>query len=356
MWVRHEAAWNPATLVDFTGLMQITCSTIAEVNDQWDWFQARSAYIPGESPVCVTMNQTRHRFTHDYCDVYQSISRDDGTTWSAPAAVASLRRVETADGYAVAGSDFWTQWHARSGMILSSGVSFYFAGGRHEHHLRHRVAYAVMDPQTETWGPLRELELPERDHASQPMLAQSAGCSQRVDLPDGDVLLPIVYMPSSDLDENEDTFDFSDERVLYNSIVARCGFDGQTLTYKEHGTEHSISRDHSRRLAARRGVEFSARGLCEPSLATFDGAFFLTMRSDHSAFVTKSVDGIHFEEVRGGPSTTAKSSAATAPSSTGRPSAGASICSTTAQAQTTTTSFAIGHRSSSPRWIPTGCK
>ena len=283
-----------------SGELQITCSTMVEGNEEWDWFQARTGYIPGEEPLCVTiMNQTRYRFTHDYCDIYQTISRDGGTTWSAPDPVPSLRRVETPDGYEVAPSDMWTQWHSHSGAIIASGVSFHFADGRHEHHLRHQVVYTVMDPKTESWGPMRTLELPERDHENLQMLAQSAGCSQRVDLPGGDVLLPLVYLPSTTLNKEADTFDYSDERILYNSIVARCGFDGQgLLTYKEHGTEHSITRDHSHRLAARRGVEPSGRGLCEPSLATFEGAFFLTLRSDHSAFVTKGEDGIHFEEVR----------------------------------------------------------
>jgi hypothetical protein len=182
--------------------------------------------------------------------------------------------------------------------VIAAGVSFHFAGGRREHHLKQQAAYAVMDPETERWGPLQALELPERDHDDLPMLAQSAGCSQRVDLPDGDVLLPLRYLPSATLDKEADTFDYGDDSVLYKSIVARCGFDGERLIYTEHGSEHSITRDHSRRLAARRGVEFSARGLYEPSLTLFEGSFFLTLRSDHSAFVTRGRDGTHFEEVR----------------------------------------------------------
>ena len=83
-----------------------------------------------------------------------------------------------------------------------------------------------MDPETESWGPLQTLELPERDHEDLPMLAQSAGCSQRVDLPDGDVLLPLHYMPSATLDKNTDTFDFSDERILYKSIVTPAVLTG----------------------------------------------------------------------------------------------------------------------------------
>ena len=282
-----------------SGELEIDCSTIVDGNKDWDWLQARTAYVPGEESFSVTlMNQARRRFTHDYCDIYQTTSRDGGVTWSDPSSVPSLRRVTTADGYEVAPSDLWTQWHPNSGMVIAAGVSFHFAGGRHEHHLRQQAAYAVMDPKVASWGPLQALELPALDHENLPMLEQSAGCSQRVDLIDGDVLLPLRYFPSSTLDKEADTFDYGDESVLYKSIVVRCGFDGRKLIYKEHGSEHSITRGHSRRLAERRGVEFSARGLYEPSVAAFDGSFFLTLRSDHRAFVTKGEDGINFDDVR----------------------------------------------------------
>jgi hypothetical protein len=280
------------------GKLQISCSVMAEGNDEWDWLQARTAYVPGEQSLSVTiMNQTRNRFTHDYGDIYETVSRDRGVTWTEPVLVPSLRRIETADGYEVAPSDVWSQWHPQSGVIIAAGMSFHFEKGRHEHQLRRQVAYGVMDPRTGSWSPLQALELPPRDQDDMHMLAPSAGCSQRVDLADGDVLLPVSYLPSATLDKNANTFDYSDA-VLLNSIVVRCGFDGERLAYKEHGTKHSITSEHSRRLAERRGVEFSGRGLAEPSLATFEGAYFLTLRSDHSAFVTKGKDGINFDQVR----------------------------------------------------------
>lgn len=280
-----------------SGEFQIFCSTMVEGTDEWDWLQARTAHIPGDQSLAVTtMNKTLNRFTHDYGAIYQIVSCDHGDTWSEPKPVPSLGRIET-QGYEVAPSDMWNQWHPCSRKVIAVGVSFHFAEGRHEHQLRRKVAYAVMDPHTAEWDPLKTLVLPERDHDGLRLLAPSAGCSQRVDLPDGDVLLPISYLPSATLDENTNVFDYS-EPVLLHSIVARCGFDGQSLAYREHGTQHSITADHSRRLAERRGAEFSARGLAEPSLASFDGAFFLTLRSDHSAFVTKGIDGVNFEEVR----------------------------------------------------------
>ena len=66
-------------------------------------------------------------------------------------------------------------------------------------------------------------------------------------------------------------------------MVVRCGFDGETLTYKKHGSELNIPQD---------------RGLYEPSLTEFGGRFFLTLRADHSAFVTSGTDGIHFDPIQ----------------------------------------------------------
>lgn len=66
----------------------------------------------------------------------------------------------------------------------------------------------------------------------------------------------------------------------YTTIVARCRFDGEKLTYVEHGSEFLIPRE---------------RGLYEPSVAAFGGRYFLTMRADHSAFVARGKDGLNYE-------------------------------------------------------------
>ena len=73
-----------------------------------------------------------------------------------------------------------------------------------------------------------------------------------------------------------------DQRV-YTSVVARCRFDGEELLYLEHGTEHSIARD---------------RGLYEPSVIAFKGGYYLTLRADHAAYVTRGQDGLHYDPVK----------------------------------------------------------
>lgn len=239
--------------------------------ERWDWWQARTAYCSGENPFFVTtMSQTGKTGTHDFHDILQSFSRDGGKTWSEPRVIPSLRRIRQSDGFEVAPGDLWPAFHQRTGKILATGKTFNFENGQREIRLRERVSYAVMDPATGKWGPLRFLEVPEQDHSGARITGANAGCTQRVDLPSGDVLLPVRY--------------WRDPQVhRYTSVVMRCAFDGEKLTYAEHGSEHTIS---------------TGRGLYEPSLIRFDDRYFLTLRANESAYVTRGSDGIHFEPVR----------------------------------------------------------
>jgi hypothetical protein len=96
-----------------------------------------------------------------------------------------------------------------------------------------------------------------------------AGCVQRVDLPDGDILLPIYFTPQGG--------------SVYRTVVLRCGFDGRKLTVKSLGNELALPID---------------RGLYEPSLTRFQGRYYLTLRNDRRAYVSTSADGLHFDEPR----------------------------------------------------------
>lgn len=242
-----------------------------EGSAEWDWWQARTAYVPGVKPRWVTtLSETGKGKSHDFHDIYQSTSLDAGRSWSRPAMITSLRRTKQADGYEVAPGDFWPTWHSKSGRVLATGKTFNFAGGKREVALRERVSYAVMDPNTGAWGPLQFLAMPEKDHGGYGITGANAGNTQRVDLPDGDILLPVRYWRDP-------------KKYNFTSVVARCAFDGRTLTYKEHGSELSVPR---------------GRGLYEPSLVRFGGEYFLTLRADHTGYVTRGKDGLHFEEVR----------------------------------------------------------
>ncbi|MEM7387768.1 MAG: exo-alpha-sialidase, partial [Verrucomicrobiota bacterium] len=241
-------------------------------SDRWDWWQARTTPIVTKegSLWLTTMSETGKKVSHDFHDIYESVSRDRGMTWSTPEKIAPLSRIRTDDGYEVAAGDLWPGFHAKSRMVLSTGKTFNFADGTKENFLRERVLYAVMDPGTNEWSPMKFLDVPEKDHGGFPMLAANAGTTQRWDLANGDVLLPVRYQRNK-------------EKRIYTSVVMRCSFDGRELKYIEHGSEHEIP---------------EGRGLYEPSLIKFGGRFFLTLRADHSSYVTRGVDGINYEPAR----------------------------------------------------------
>lgn len=252
-------------------LLKFDNLTPIEGSLEWDWWQARSAYVPGPKPLWLTtMSETGKTGTHNFHDIYASFSHDAGQSWTKPKTVPSLRRTKQSDGYEVAPGDLWPTWHARSGMVLATGKTFNFEGGTKENRLRERVAYAVFNPKTGRGTPLKFLSMPEKDQSGATITGCNAGCTQRVDLPDGDILLPVRYWRDP-------------KKHNYTSVVARCSFDGETLTYQEHGTELNIPK---------------GRGLYEPSLTKFGGRYFLTLRADHSAFVTSGKDGIHFDPIR----------------------------------------------------------
>lgn len=248
--------------------LKIELSTVVEGNADWDWTQARTAYLPTGIPRWMTtMSRTAKVGSHGYHDIYLLVSTDRGKTWSQPEVIPSLRRAKQADGYEVVAGDLWPTWHQATGKVLVTGKTFNFAGGTKENYLREKVSYAVVAPNGQC-GPLRTIDMPPSDHEQKPIIAPNAGCHQRVDLPCGEILLPVRYQKS-------------EKKRIYASIVARCRFDGETLAYVEHGSEHTIP---------------TGRGLYEPSLTEFQGEFFLTMRADDGAFVAKSADGLHYSK------------------------------------------------------------
>jgi hypothetical protein len=162
--------------------------------------------------------------------------------------------------------DFWPKWHAASGTLLGIGQTVRYRDGAVKPDPRPReTAYAAYDPQRQTWSEWATLEMP----GEAKFFSCGAGSAQRLDLENGEILLPIYAKGA-------------DSRV-FSGLVARCTFDGRTLRYVEHGDELSVP---------------EPRGLYEPSLTRFGGAFFLTLRNDVCGYVARGGDGLHFDTPR----------------------------------------------------------
>ena len=237
--------------------------------------QSRAAALPSgdtaHPSVVIVTQKLNLSGSHNYQDFFQIRTDDLGKTWSEPRPLVSLRRAPFNDkGDERVVGDFWPKLHEKSGVILGTGKTFTFRGGKNEDRSGEQVSYSVYNPVTKKWNGLQILDISKWDRTGAALLEPNAGCTQRVDLPDGDVLLPIRYRRGG-------------SKGQYVSIVARCGFDGKKLIYKTYGSELTINRD---------------RGLYEPSLAEFQGQYFLTLRADHSAFVARSDDGLNYEPIR----------------------------------------------------------
>ncbi|QDV18671.1 hypothetical protein Pan153_33310 [Gimesia panareensis] len=254
---------------------QIKLSTATKGYDgKTCWVHARAGAIPVDAPgnshklPIVVMTMQKLLLTgSDVFYALNSMRTDDlGKTWQSPVEQKNLSRHDLPDGGEVVVSDFWPQWHAKSQTLLGIGHTVRYYNNRIDHKKNIRVtSYATYDPVKNVWSDWRSLKLPDGPE----FVSSGAGSVQRYDLPNGDILLPVYYRRP--------------EKQRSDVMVLRCRFDGKTLKYVEHGNELSID---------------VKRGYAEPSVTKFGDWFYLTLRNDDAAYVTRSKDGLHFEPPR----------------------------------------------------------
>jgi hypothetical protein len=159
-------------------------------------------------------------------------------------------------------------WHAATQKLLNTGhVARYVGDALMPDPRPRQAAYAVYDADARLWSPWDTLDLPDDDW----YFAAGAGAGQRVDLPSGEILLPICHHAVTD-----DSW-----QTCYFATIARCVFDGRKLTFVEAGNHLTVD---------------DPRGFCEPSLTYFEGRYYMTLRNDVRGYVTSGDDGLHFDE------------------------------------------------------------
>jgi hypothetical protein len=254
---------------------RIENSTVLTSTGAYHWAQSRAAVIPGNpARVMVTTQEFEKQGSHGYRDIYSLETTDGAKTWSAPQRIESLGRKMSPLGVEMVMGDLCPQWHATTRKLLVTGKTFGFRKDAKPSEAKddrayERVAYTTYSPDKNEWSGLKIMAMPEKDHAGHPIIEPNAGCNQRFDLPNGEVLLPVRYRHDPKL-------------RTYTTIVARCTFDGETLTYREHGSELTTA---------------VMRGLYEPSIIVFKGRYFLTMRGEKTGYVARGADGINYEPV-----------------------------------------------------------
>ncbi len=234
------------------------------------WVHPRAGIVPqpgGAPPSVVLTMQTLWLKGSDVFGPLNELRSDDlGRTWSGPVEhAATLGQRPEPNGVTVGACDFWPKWHAASGRLLGIGHTVRYRDNAVIRDRPRETCFSVYDPVARTWTAWRPLAMPPEAR----FYNAGAGCAQRVDLPNGEILLPFYFKARGEDD--------------YRVAVARCAFDGTDLTVREIGPE----------LAVRGG-----RGIYEPSLAHVGGRFFLTLRNDTAAYVATSRDGLHFDAPR----------------------------------------------------------
>lgn len=249
------------------------------------WVAPRVGVVPGPRPsIVLTMQKLLLSGSDVFYAMNEMRSEDLGATWSGPVEHATLGRRNEPNGVEIVIGDFTPKWHGASGKLLGTGPTIRYkknAAGADvkisQDEAPSRTAYSVYDPVRRTWTPWETIAMPDEPK----FFYATVGASQRVDLPDGRILLPFHFKTSG--------------VGPYRSAVMRCSFDGRKLTYLEHGDE--LARP------VEVGVKYNLpggrqTGVFEPSLTLYRGRYFLTMRNDRAAYVAVSPDGQHFGPVK----------------------------------------------------------
>ena len=243
-----------------------------ELNPAYCWFHPRAAAVPaagrGGKPAVIMTLQKHLNVSDYYSGMWVMRSDDLGETWSGPTEIPELAWVHEPNGVVVAVADVTPGWHAATEKLLAIGCSVrYSPQGEQLSDAKRpsQTAYAVHDPASGAWSRWQTLEMPPDEKFD----FARCGCSQWLVKPDGTLLVPIYFGNSAG--------------APASVTVVHCRFDGEQLTYLEHGDELSLN---------------VVRGLCEPSLICFGGRYFLTIRNDEKGYVTAGDDGLRFQPIK----------------------------------------------------------
>jgi lysophospholipase L1-like esterase len=232
------------------------------------WVHPRAGSIPRQPNPSVVMTMQKLLLTGS--DVFYALNEvrtdDLGQTWGPITEHgATLGRRQEAGGVIVGACDFTPKWHAASGKLLGIGHTVRYLDDKVIHNRKRETSYAVYDDKERAWSAWTTLAMPDEPKFH----SAGAGSVQRVDLENGEILLPIYFKGQED--------------KFYRVTVLRCAFDGKELKYLGHGTELALE---------------SGRGVYEPSLIRFGGRFYLTLRNDTAGYVSVSEDGQNFGPIQ----------------------------------------------------------
>ncbi|MBS1370944.1 MAG: exo-alpha-sialidase [Lentisphaeria bacterium] len=232
---------------------------------------ARAAAAPDGFAV-ITTQPLRLSGRDIFYGMRELVSRDGGRSWSAISEVPELSRrpYPGRPEWELAMADATPLRHRATGKFLLVGAGMIYCNDEFIPDPRpRRTVWSSMDPATGKWSSYRVLDMPADPEET--FFAGAAGCAQYIELGNGELLIPVYTM---NREAARDPW-----RNSFSAAVMRCGFDGETLRYIEHGNLLTNP---------------VPRGFCEPSLIAHGGRCFLTLRNDGAGYVAASEDGLHY--------------------------------------------------------------
>jgi len=251
--------------------LNIQCNSVHSGYDrQTCWVQARAGYVPDSQYSVLTAQKLRLTGSDIFYAIHSMYSEDGGQNWTELIEQKAFAPRYNDDGSYFYVSDFWPKWHAASNTMLGTGhAPLYQDDELCKSAWNRSPVYSTYNLDTHSWNQWEFASLPNEKLFKN----CGAGSTQRVDLPNGDILLPVYGR-----DEKGGTELFGGTHFV---VIVKFSFDGKTLTYKEHGNFMTVD---------------VARGFVEPSLGLVDGKYFLTIRNDEKGYVACSDDGMNFSE------------------------------------------------------------
>jgi hypothetical protein len=255
--------------------LKIDCNIVQSGYDRKTcWVHARPAVLPGDPyGLLITMQKLRLTGSDVFYEINDLRSDDAGQTWTGPTPhVDTFGRRMLDDGMEECVCDVYPFLHRKTGVVLATGQTVRYINDDHpDYRTPCSTGYSVYDAGKRAWSPWASLQMPD----SKKFKTSGAGCTQWMELPDGDILLPMSYtIPGSDRSH----FEF-----MAAVVVARCTFDGRELRCSDCGNEM---------------MSPTGRGFAEPSIAELGGRYYLTLRHDEAGYIATSDDGLHYDEPR----------------------------------------------------------
>ena len=243
---------------------------IEEFDGESCWFHPRGGAIPaaatgGAEPTVIITMQKWFVNVSDYFSGLSFVKSSNlGHSWSDTVTPDALAWREEDEKTTVGVCDFTPGWHPQTTTLLGLGHTVRYQDGHLMRDPRPReTAYSVYDAEANTWSDWSTIAMPDVPE----FFNSGNGCGQWLVDDNGDLLVPFYFKAKGG--------------NTYATAVMRCGFDGTTVTYKEHGAP--IRHD-------------DPRGVYEPSLTRFQGQYYLTMRNDKRAYVDASGPDLKFGE------------------------------------------------------------